>query len=316
MAHLLHLTSYYLALRLPAELLLPSASSAYPIIHTPISSYKAPALPAGIRAAAAAASTSASYQQGHSRDRVLHLDRPLHALASDDPRAYGLFVDAVTLLAWDVAWLARTQGLDVGSRNWEELCSIGRTLWLLFVAPPPSSPKPSPRLPIARLAVPSAEESSSVTKTPAPATKLAGLELENPGTVAAPKRGQLTHNSASAFLAAAGNGGGADWMRGWRFASHVRVIDRIKSALASERMGAEWEVLERDEWEAEAVDTQQAKDPSELGEAEGQATLGSRRKSTGIEDRASKLSLQEAAAATEKARKGWTKIRSPAGANT
>ena len=42
-----------------------------------------------------------------------------------------------------------------------------------------------------------------------------------------------------------------EYMRNWYFASPARLIDRIKSALASERMGAEWEMLEKDEWEVD-----------------------------------------------------------------
>lgn len=38
-------------------------------------------------------------------------------------------------------------------------------------------------------------------------------------------------------------------MRGWKLASPVRIIEKVKAALASERMGAEWEMLEDGEWE-------------------------------------------------------------------
>lgn len=40
-------------------------------------------------------------------------------------------------------------------------------------------------------------------------------------------------------------------MQGWKLANPVRVIDKVKAALASERMGAEWELLEDGEWEDE-----------------------------------------------------------------
>lgn len=38
-------------------------------------------------------------------------------------------------------------------------------------------------------------------------------------------------------------------MHGWKLASPVRIIEKVKAALASERMGAEWEMLEDGEWE-------------------------------------------------------------------
>ena len=43
-------------------------------------------------------------------------------------------------------------------------------------------------------------------------------------------------------------------MRAWRLASAVKVVERIKGMLLAERMGAEWEILEGEEW-ADAAGT-------------------------------------------------------------
>lgn len=40
-------------------------------------------------------------------------------------------------------------------------------------------------------------------------------------------------------------------MRGWRLQSPVKVIEKVKAMLLSERTGAEWEILEGNEWEEE-----------------------------------------------------------------
>ena len=38
-------------------------------------------------------------------------------------------------------------------------------------------------------------------------------------------------------------------MNGWRLQSPVKVIDRVKAMLLTERDGAEWQILREDEWE-------------------------------------------------------------------
>ena len=322
LAHILHLTSHYLSLRLPAELLLPTPAQPAPVIRTPLASYRAPTLHAG-RHAATAAVASPTITPPHPRDRVLRLDRPLPQLAAEDARAYGLFVDAVTLLAWDAAWLARTQGLDVGARSWEELCHVGRTLWALFGPPPPapapapppaepatrtptpsSPPRSSPRLGFARLATPTRGNPEKMTLSPVPPP--AGKPSAE--TAAAPARGRLAHGTARAFLPAAGAGGGADWMRGWRYASHARVIERVKGALGSERMGAEWEVLERDEWEEAAA---AAAGEDAKGADATRAGMAERARDAGEDETSARA--KDAEKERERAKKGWTKIRSPAG---
>lgn len=40
-------------------------------------------------------------------------------------------------------------------------------------------------------------------------------------------------------------------MREWRLQSPVKVIEKVKAMLLAERTGAEWEILEGNEWEEE-----------------------------------------------------------------
>ena len=57
-------------------------------------------------------------------------------LAKDDAIAYGAFVDGIALLAWDIAWLCKSQGMDITSGGkgggWEETCAMGKNLWMLL----------------------------------------------------------------------------------------------------------------------------------------------------------------------------------------
>ena len=56
-------------------------------------------------------------------------------LARDDAIAYGAFVDGIALLAWDIAWLCKSQGMDISGGKgggWEEICAMGKNLWMLL----------------------------------------------------------------------------------------------------------------------------------------------------------------------------------------
>ena len=228
------------------------------------------------------------------RQRVLQLDRPLHQLAAEEPINYSLFVDAITLLAWDIAWVAKTQGIEVGAKTWEEICALGKNMWTLFVAP-----RRPPTLRTKTAAV-TAGKTLSSSPTQPPALPPSGQAPPKPGPVVPPNPGQFSHNSSHSFLSSSGPDGGAEHLRGWRFANPVRIIDRIKSALLNERTGAEWEVLEKPESDgaddgnsstSEAAATAQDTEPVQKT-AEGSEEAGE-------------------PSGKSKARQGWTKLRSP-----
>lgn len=143
--------------------------------------------------------------------------------------AYASFVEGITFLAWDIAWLCKTQGMNVGGSSWEEVCSMGKNLWHLLLAPPSR--------PIVK------RESSSKNPQQPPYTS-------NPLPTAedAPALGHFSHGTVYGFLASAS---GAEHMRDWRLQSPVKIIERVKTMLLAERTGAEWEILEGNEWEKE-----------------------------------------------------------------
>ena len=229
------------------------------------------------------------------RQRILSLDRPLHQLASEDPINYSLFVDAITLLAWDVAWVAKTQGFEVGAKNWEDICALGKNMWNLFVAPPQP---PNLRSRSSATNLPKGS-SPSPRQTPSTPLRSPGQHNEEAATMI-PMPGQFSHSSSHSFLFSSGPDGGSEHLRGWRFANPVRIIERIKSALLNERTGAEWEVLEKpesDEAEEEQAETSTA--PATESAVTGLKTVE--------EGQASEDTLSE----RPQPKKGWTKVRGP-----
>ncbi|KFY48840.1 hypothetical protein V496_10218, partial [Pseudogymnoascus sp. VKM F-4515 (FW-2607)] len=75
------------------------------------------------------------------RPRPLFVKTPLPRLAKEDPAAYTTFVEATALLAYNVAWLCKSQGVDIGAGgagkekgvSFEDMTALGRNLYNLLV---------------------------------------------------------------------------------------------------------------------------------------------------------------------------------------
>jgi hypothetical protein len=177
-------------------------------------------------------------------------------LATEDPAGYGLFMEAVTLLAYDIAWLCKSQGIPVCENStFEEICNIGKNLFNLLIG---SQPRPSPG---------SRVLSAQSTPTKGSARD-AGSEAEDkktPGSI----MGRFSHGTAHSFL---GNADGTEFQRSWKLLSPMKLADRLKAKLMSEVANAEWEVLDQDAW---AVDDEMGDDGVVIGGGvEGNKGLG------------------------------------------
>jgi len=267
LARLLVLVCYYLSIHLPAELILPHREYPLATILTPASSYVASqTLPSTAGSASAnnvngsAGSTTSAMPPGSnadqtamSRPRPLYLSKPLQQLSREEPSTYTLFLEGATLLAWDIAWLCRTQGLTLASSQppsastappgsipaeWEDISAVGRNISLLLCNPR-HDPHPSSARPTM-----GQRYSSTGSNTPRH-----GKEIPQQGL------GVLSHATAHprAFLssgvspttlclplssgrpAVVGNG-----------ISLAAVLDKVKAFLGAEAKasGNEWEVLD------------------------------------------------------------------------
>ncbi|KUJ24323.1 uncharacterized protein LY89DRAFT_572096 [Mollisia scopiformis] len=249
--HLLMLSTHYLAVRLPAEITLPHRDYPLPTIFALPSSYKHGDVPfpGSTPTPSSNNSPTASKHAEQPRQphpRPLFIKKPLPILASEDPSGYGLFLEGVTLLAYDIAWLCKSQGVSVGEEgSFEDVCNIGKNLYNLLID---SRPRPSP-----------ASRTPSTQTTPTKGGR--DTETDGEGKKEPPTSiiGKYSHGTAHSFL---GGAEGTDFIRSWKLLKPTSIADKLKSKLLSEVANAEWEVLDENAW---AVDDEMGDDGVVVG---------------------------------------------------
>lgn len=276
--HLLGVWCHYLSIRLPAEIILPHGDFPHSAILSEKSSYKATNLAYPATLAHQSSSPSASRvlqeQRGLPRPRLLHLDRPLALLAKQDPKAFGLFVEGVMLLAWDLAWLCRSQGI-LTINSFDDVCDIGRNIWLLSIAQQSSATDRERR-------DKGASEGGSRARKPVAETL---------------RFGSLSHGNLRHCIA---SHEGSTLMQDWRLSQPHRLIDKLRNHLLIEITGAEWDVVDDHDFDLE--------DEDELAVLVG----GSNRNAVeDIHPAMSVMSVATHVGANQKPKggNGWTKVR-------
>ncbi|KKK23790.1 hypothetical protein AOCH_000293 [Aspergillus ochraceoroseus] len=247
-AHLLVLVSHYLSLRLPAEITLPHRNYPTPTIYTPSASYLpreaySVSFPSQSLGSSPTSSRTADSRPPPHRPRPLSIDKTLPKLAREDPSTYALFLEGVTLLAWNVSWLCRSQGLNLASDSWEDICDIGKNMWQLLVAPPA---QPSSLI----RALTAHDLQTKIKKTPKDSPK---TTIQR--TKSFPMLGHYSHGTAHSFLGASE---GTEFIRSWKLPTPTKVVDKLKSTLLGEMASAEWELLEEKEWDDAVQEPTQA----------------------------------------------------------
>ena len=233
---LLGLWCHYLSIRLPAEVIMPHNDFPHPAIMPEKSSYKSRETPYPNGSSSQSSSPAASKlldMRNMPRPRLLHLNRSLPKLNKEDPKAYGLFLEGVTLLAWDIAWLCKSQGINT-INSFDDVCNVGKNLWQLLEAQRGAS-LVRPRL---DRNISTATDVTARSRQPTPLT---------PGV----RFGIYSHGSAHRSLS---GHEGLELFRDWKLPLPARLTDKLKSYLLTEMTGAEWDLMEDKEWEDERED--------------------------------------------------------------
>jgi hypothetical protein len=294
MAQLLVRVAAYMGIRLPAEITLPHNDYPQPTIFSPASSYQGKKVP--FPGSTPSHSSSNSPEASRTIDprihlpkpRTLFIDRPLGHLSAEDPPAYSSFIEGVTLLAYNVAWLCRTQGMKDSFKQWEDICPMGRSLHRLLISQETYFHQ-RPQNPLDKDVT-----ARSSTKMPLRQTPV-GF-------------GQLSHATSHSYMNIAEN---AQYLSGWSI-SPTKIVDELKAFLLAELQAQEWDVLNQKEWED--MENLIAEDPIMVGEK--------RRDTTGTSDGRSFLTstttngktTADVSEGEQSARKrgtsGWTKLKS------
>jgi hypothetical protein len=243
-AHLLVLVSFYLSVRLPAEITLPHREYPLATISTPANSYAAKEGPFPDSISGTSSSNSPSGpRHGQIKQLPRPKPRPLYIVpdnsqirvlevAKTEPAVFNHFLEGICLLAWDIAWLCRSQGLYEGTESWGGICNVGRNLCQLLLSP--EMPTSLPRV----------NSSRDVKDRPKGAKNASNTPLQRSRST--PKLGQYSHTSAHSFLGAAE---AQDFVRGWKLGKHTLIVDSLKKTLIAEMHNAEWELLHEEEWD-------------------------------------------------------------------
>lgn len=231
-AHMLVLASHYLAIRLPAQITLPHRDYPRPTILSLQSSYIYDDVPFPGSPQIQIISADEGEPQYTPRARPLYLDRPLPTLAKEDPKAYLLFLEGVSLLAYNIAWACCSQGVSVGDKDsFEDICNIGQNLWRLLIGEQLHRRSVEPTFPLPLV------QASSGTGSP---------KNDGNGEMTKSKSllGRWSHGTMFAFL---GGAEGSEFIRGFKILVPTKLVDKLRKRLSSEAPLLEWETIEGDE---------------------------------------------------------------------
>lgn len=227
---------HYLSVRLPAEIILPHSDFPHAAILPRDSSYRT----SNVRYPGFGSSQSSSpvasrilQRNDLSRPRLLQLDRPLPQLQKEDSKTALFFLEGVTFLAYDIAWLCRSQGMD-SINSFGDISAIGQNLHQLFTG----RDSKSQNRPALNRNISSATAKTERSTTSARDTK--------------PHLGMHSHDSAQHSLV--GHEGFALFNHEAWPVSITRLSDHIKSYLRQETARAEWHIVDDTEWDEELED--------------------------------------------------------------
>jgi hypothetical protein len=138
-------------------------------------------------------------------------------LMKEDNIQYLSFLEGVTLLAWNIAWLCKSQGMS-GFDIEQDIYPVGKNLWNLMLAEKPNIPADTTEF----------TDQEVVSKKPPPDNF--------------PSRfGLLSHGTAHSFF---GSVDGQEIMRNWSLKSPKSSMAKVRGLITHELRKAEWEVVE------------------------------------------------------------------------
>ncbi|KAG6037749.1 hypothetical protein E4U41_004821 [Claviceps citrina] len=233
LAHVLILICHYLSVRLPAEITLPHRDYPRPTIFNLNSSHQHS--PTSFPSFSGVTSSTFHVRKPDSqrvpRPRPLFIEKPLTQLAKEDPSTYSYFLEGVTLLAYNIAWLCCSQGVPIGdTSSFEDICSMGRNLYNLLMSAQTHD--------FHTLGVEAPDWSANGDK----------VREEGQGNWL----GRYSHGGAFYFL---GSTEGTELIRSFKLPGPIKLADKLKKKLIGDSPMPDWELLDDDAWKVEDAGT-------------------------------------------------------------
>ncbi|KOS18872.1 hypothetical protein ESCO_000243 [Escovopsis weberi] len=274
-AHILILISHYLAIRLPAEITLPHRDYPRPTIFNLQNSYRHGEVSSEdpLTTPTITAKSSTNFHSHVPRPRPLFVDKPLSELSKEDPAAYSLFLEGVTLLAYNIAWMCCSQGLPVGEKaSFEDICNLGRNLYGLLSSQAQG---------VGSLAIPTP---GADTFTYENQNQDQDQDQDQDADEDHNWLGRYSHGTGYYFL---GGSGGTELIKSFRILNPVKLADKLKKRLIGDAPAPDWEVLDDAAWKEEDV----------VGNA-------------GVEAMGNSDKAEASASSTRRNSNGWMKVKS------
>lgn len=226
---------HYLSIRLPAEIILPHGDFPHAAVLPRDSSYRTTNVryPGTGSQTASPAASRILQRNDFSRPRLLRLDRPLPQLQKEDPKSALFFLEGVTSLAYDIAWLCKSQGVE-SINSFADISPIGHNLYHLFHSKD-----------IRNQAEPALNRNISAATTKTDRSPAATPDNK-------PQLGLYSHNSTQHSLVSY-SGFMLFTPEAWPV-SMTRLIDHLKSHLRQETQRAEWHFVDDTEWDEDRED--------------------------------------------------------------
>lgn len=226
-SHILMLIAHYLAVRLPAEITLPHRDYPRPTIFNLAGSYhhERASFPGAPGATAILNDTQATSSEHSPTPRPLYIDKPLRQFAKENSAAFSFFLEGVTLLAYNIAWLCCSQGVSIGDKSsFDDICNMGKNLYSLLVS--------------------SCLQGPLLTSTTNDDNRLATNKDE-----AAPSWiGRYSHGTTFYAL---GGSDGTELVKAFRLPSPMKLADKLKKKILGETPIPDWELLDDDAWKVD-----------------------------------------------------------------
>ncbi|OAA68927.1 UV radiation resistance protein/autophagy-related protein 14 [Cordyceps fumosorosea ARSEF 2679] len=226
-SHILMLIAHYLAVRLPAEITLPHRDYPRPTIFNLAGSYHhgRTSFPGTPSATTILNETQQTSSQHLPTPRPLYIDKPLRQFAKENSAAFSFFLEGVTLLAYNIAWLCCSQGVSIGDKSsFDDISNMGKNLHSLLV----SSSLQGPTL-------------ANAANDDRPGTS-------NKDEVTPSWIGRYSHGTAFYALAGAD---GTELVRTFKLPSPMKLADKLKKKILGEASAPDWELLEDDAWKVD-----------------------------------------------------------------